>query len=363
MSQETRKNMQKKFTEVFPGLALPDPKKDIAIEVGDGAHPLIPEPEKDYRWGDYTLVRTLWFFHRAQTRGTGDRDSLMLFGPHGTGKSSTFNNFYAAIRHPVVTVPCNEEMEPSDLMGHRILDSTGTPFELGPVSYAAENGFPLVLEEYNLLKPKTLTALNNVLERRPVFMKELKRNLAYKAGFYVMVSGNHGGLTDETGMYVGTHTHNISSLDRFITVQAKYLPPAIEEQILCDNELTIIKDDQSRKAMAAALVDLATVIRMLNLGPRADKFLHPEAMARQRAKDIAGQRGDGLQLEVTMSTRMLRRCAKLFLASKDIEKLPEFAGREKPITYALKLAGMDIAATETVNAVCEIGNLIMTGGT
>ena len=125
------------------------------------------------------------------------RQYVYMYGPPGTGKTALAE---AAFGENLVTVVCSGDTTTLDLIGQWIPNPKfGEPGELehiwadGPVVVAAENGWPLLLDEAGLVEPKVLSAIYGLLDGRReinVTMNPKRGIVKAKEGFFFIAASN-----------------------------------------------------------------------------------------------------------------------------------------------------------------------------
>tara|TARA_R110001583_G_scaffold1489_3_gene11664 strand:+ start:473 stop:1039 length:567 start_codon:yes stop_codon:yes gene_type:complete len=93
-----------------------------------------------------------------------------------------------------------------------------------------KQGHILVINEFDLIDPAELSALNDVIEGRPLVISQNGGQIVKPHPmFRIVVTGNTAGTGDETGMYPGTVRQNIAGMDRYRSWLFDY--PTIEEML------------------------------------------------------------------------------------------------------------------------------------
>lgn len=265
--------------------------------------------------GEYTPKKDpLYVFTKAMLRNfvafwkSGDV-CMRLTGLRGTGKTSVVAQFHAYTHNNLVTYSCDRDTTIADLIGSVLVTGEGKwDFIPGPLLIAAENGWSICLDEYNLLNPAVASGLNNLLEGGQYFVPQLKRMIQPQPGFRVFCTGNP---PDAGAGHLGRHQQDGANDDRAWWIQVPYLKPEVE-QPLVEAVLTRYGADPAGAALVAkGMVECANKIRKLYVGAST-------------AKDA---------IETTMSTRVLRRWAKLSRLFHKVEDLGL-----QPIHYALERA-------------------------
>lgn len=267
--------------------------------------------------------------------------ALKLIGPKGTGKTTLAEQFYTLIGCPLLTQTCDETMDRNNFFGSWVLtseipqekldsnsvvehESKGVAalmtkltkaigaqpkmkFVLGSVLTAAQNGWPVLLNEYNALSPNTALALNDLLEGKPVYIEQIGRTITPKKGFKIIATVN----PESPGLYAGRHTQDTSNDDRFWAYSVDYPAADVETNIVTQVFAKLGMDVVEAQANATAMVDIAAKVRASYMG-------NSDAAA---------------ALEQTISTRGLVSWAELtvFFASMADKNI-------SPMHYALEIA-------------------------
>lgn len=282
-------------------------------------NPMVPTVHQEYVFDDELLRLILMYFKESMG------DALYIAGPTGCGKTSCILEAAGRLNWPVENVTCRTSMEFQDLVGHHSLVAAkpGEPpvmrFQFGPLAKAMARGEILVLNEVDLLDPAELSALNDVLEGRPLVIEQ-NGGMCIKPHplFRVIATGNTVGAGDEKGLYIGAQTQNIAAMDRFRMVLAHYPTPETEMSIL-EKVAPQLKD------LHQSMVDVANDIRRQFLGEDPEQ-----------------------SLSVTLSTRKLVQWARICV---------QLWGNEKPLQTALQLCLLNRCAPHERKAIETIAKL------
>src|SRR5262245_58721039 len=155
-----------------------------------------------------------------------------------------------AVRVPLVTIACHEDLTASDLVGRYLLDTDGTRWIDGPLTRAVKAGAILYLDEVVEARKDTTVLIHPLTDHRRVLPVE-KRGTIIEADdrFLLCISYNphyQSALKDLKA----------STRQRFIAIEFTYPPPDIEAEI-------IQRESACTSAQAEALARLGVKIRNL----------------------------------------------------------------------------------------------------
>jgi cobaltochelatase CobS len=294
------------------------PDKLMAIGYADTTNPFIPSIEDGYAFRKEFLREFLAFLKSPAG------DAMYITGPTGSGKTSGVCNVLGRLNWPLQQVTAHGRMELTDLIGHHALMSKtpGAPPEMtfmyGPLAVAMREGHVLLINEVDMMDPSELSGLNDILEGRPLVIAQNGGEIIKPHPmFRVVVTGNSCGGGDASGLYQGIAMQNIAAMDRYRFTLVDYAEPEVEALIL--GRVVPRLPENIRNGMIRVANDVRKVFK--------------------------GEDGAGGELSVTMSTRTLRRWAKLAL---------HFRGAENALGYALDQALLRRAAPEEKEAINRI---------
>ena len=160
-------------------------------------------------------------------------DCLWLFGPAGTGKTTAVLQVAARLGWGVQQITASNKMESLDLIGHTTLVNGSLVYEYGALSHALKYGEILLINEVDTMSPSDLSALNDVLEGKPLTIPQNNNELIKPhKNFRMIVTANTSGMGDNTGLYGGTRPMNQAFLDRFRFVEVDYPTKEFKAEII-----------------------------------------------------------------------------------------------------------------------------------
>ena len=220
----------------------------------------VPEHDTFYSWSPEVLTYLCAVAHMSASpdRAKRKRQSVLLFGPAGTGKTSAVATFAAATGRPFTRIAIDRTTEPMELIGQRLPSSDGaTTFHEGALVTAMQVPWNVILiDEPSFLRPGSAASLQTILDTRYVVLKDDHNRRVDCAEGVMFIAADNTNLTgDETGRYKDTQDQNLALQDRFAhSVAVGYMSPATEAKTL--SAATGIPQD-----CAAKLVEFAGLTR------------------------------------------------------------------------------------------------------
>lgn len=288
--------------EIPDPAALTDPDEQAYAAYLWGAVP-VADPLYEFR---SDLIRDIYYWW---TYGTGE--VLQLWGPTGAGKTSVLNEWCARLGVPLFALKGHRDFQPHEAFGHFILSENGqAEWAPGPVTLAAQYGCPVIINEYDRIQASRAIVFNDVFESRafPVPGKH-GEVIAPRDGFRTIITTNTNLVEDPTGNYATATVHDVSLLERLMSVRVGYPAEETERRILervlepfADEHLAYWFEEEGLKvSTTTGLKGGAAISR--------DEFIGAAIKVadaiRKQSKD--GGSTDDAALERTMSTRILRR--------------------------------------------------------
>ena len=278
-----------------------------------------PAVDPDYKFR-VDLIRDMMGFWVS-----GER-AMLIIGHSGSGKTSMIEQWHARLNLSLLTVVAHPRMEIADLVGHFVpTASGGMEFHYGPVARAAKEGLSVLLDEYFVLDPGVATGLNALLQGGMLYIPETGEAIRPKEGFRVFAATNPA---DIGAGYFGRNTQDAANQDRFYTIRVGYPKPE-EETPLVQKVLMQqgIEDEAVALMFAERMVDVANRVRKL----------------------YCGESDDAAAIDITLSTRSLKRWASLFTM---------FGEQDRAEHYALERAVTNRANPETAKAIHDVVDLV-----
>lgn len=279
-----------------------------SADLVDNDDTLVPDIDTNYVFSieNTRAVLMAWELNRT----------MYVWGLHGTGKTTLFEQVAARTGRPFLRVQHTIGTEESHVLGQYMvrtkmvdepyIDAEGkeqvrqkpiavTEFNLGPLPLAMLNGWVYCADEYDAAIPAVSMLYQPVLERKPLYIKDAPpelRMIRPHPNFRFVATGNTNGSGDETGLYQGTQIQNAANYSRFnLTIEADYPDDKVESAI-------IARQSGIRMSDAAKLVSYANDFRKQFRGGKVSQTISPRELI--EAAIIATVRGDdwhyGMQL-------------------------------------------------------------------
>lgn len=157
----------------------------------------------------------------------GDVRNINFTGPAGTGKTTTIRSIAGALGMPFVLVGGSANIEESDLLGCREIESQDgvsvTTWCDGPITSAIRYGAFLLFDEINAADPGVIMKLNTVLDGSRTMILSSSESVNVHPNFVFAEAMNVGSA------YAGTDQLNESHIDRMDEIFKIHSKTAEEE--------------------------------------------------------------------------------------------------------------------------------------
>lgn len=201
---------------------------DIETDHDEEAKALIPDVDPNYVF-NIDITKTILM-------GLQLGKPVYLWGYHGTGKTTAFEQACARTNRPFMRVQHTVNTEEAHIVGQYVVRDGSTIFQLGPLPAAMLNGYAYCADEYDFAMPSVLSVYQPVLEGKPLVIKDAPPELRVirpHPNFRFLATGNTNGGGDETGLYQGTQIQNAANYSRFAIVEeVGYMDPKIEIAVI-----------------------------------------------------------------------------------------------------------------------------------
>ncbi|MDO5625359.1 MAG: CbbQ/NirQ/NorQ/GpvN family protein [Pseudomonadota bacterium] len=154
------------------------------------------------------------------------RMPLMLKGPTGCGKTRFVEHMAWALKRPLITLACNEDMTASDLVGRYLLDADGTAWHDGPLTMAVRYGGICYLDEVVEARQDTTVVIHPLTDARRTLPLDKKGEVVHAhPDFQLVVSYNPGYQSSAKDMKPSTR-------QRFAALEFDYPKADVEADIV-----------------------------------------------------------------------------------------------------------------------------------
>lgn len=226
---------------------------------------LVPEVDPNFVF-DIELVKTVLIAFELNT-------PALLWGYHGTGKTTNFEQVAARTKRPFMRVQHTVNTEESHVIGQWTVKGGETVFQYGPLAIAMIQGYVYCADEYDRAIAPVLSVYQPVLEGKALFIKEAPpemRVVRPHPNFRFVATGNTNGCGDETGLYQGTQMQDAANYSRFgVTVEVGYMDEKTETMVVAGQGQIDKKDAQKIVTFANQIRDAFKAGRMgATIGPR-----------------------------------------------------------------------------------------------
>jgi cobaltochelatase CobS len=214
-------SLEKEFNIPIPGKTITGLENDFS--------PNIPKRIKGYVF-QRDLLRPLLSFIEYP----GD-DAFWIWGLQGTGKTSIVKQTCSRLNWACYSINGSATLEMEDLLYRTsIMEDGTTKTELNALSKAFVEGGVFLFNEIDLCDPSRLAALNEILAGDTLVLPGINEVQKKHKNFrFIATANTNGSFDDDNGIdFAGTGTMNMAFMDRFIVVEAKYMDPETEFNML-----------------------------------------------------------------------------------------------------------------------------------
>lgn len=231
------------------------------------------------------------------------RMPVYLWGYHGAGKTTVFEQVAARTGRPFLRVQHTANTEEAHVLGQYVVRNGATLFELGPLPMAMKYGFVYCADEYDFAMPSVTAVYQPVLEGKPLIIKEAPEELRVihpHPDFRIVATGNTNGVGDETGLYQGTMIQNAANYSRFsITEEVTYMDPK-------DEAIVLVSQVGIDRPAADKIVDFANKVRKSFAEGKISMTISPRELINAATLGIAMGSDYAMGLKLAFANRCSR---------------------------------------------------------
>lgn len=241
-----------------------DPYQTLTMPLVMGKKELIPAFDENFYMPNKDMFTTM--------SAMANRDPVMIYGPTQCGKTTMIFQVASILEWPVISIDCTGQTSVEDLLGTWMIAPNpkgGGQIMLwkdGDAMEAYRNGYILVLNEFDMLKPEIAAILNDSLLAKMRLFKTSSTNskgeiaeeiVKEHPNFRLIATCNSRGYGDDDAIYEGIEYLNAATLERFpVKLKMDYVDPETEVCVLTDK--TNIEE-----VMAQRMVDFGVKARAL----------------------------------------------------------------------------------------------------
>jgi nitric oxide reductase NorQ protein len=169
---------------------------------------------------------------------------VMLKGPTGCGKTRFLEHMAFALRRPLVTVSCHEDLTSSDLVGRFLLEGADTVWQDGPLTRAVKAGAICYLDEIVEARTDSTVVIHSLTDhRRKLTIEKKGQEIDAHEDFMLVISYNPGYQTVLKDLKPSTK-------QRFIGINFDFPTEEIERKILL-SEVPGLTSENAHQLVAA----------------------------------------------------------------------------------------------------------------
>lgn len=187
---------------------------------------------------------------------------LQFVGAPGAGKSEGLEHFFAALNMDAMIVQMSDETTVADLLGEKDLvdgdKGTVTKHTLGPIPEAFVRNIPIVMNEWDYLRPGVQAEGQTFVRSSYVQLKQFGGRMVHRGPDVRFFSTmNTRGFGDMAGNHTGAMAQNTAALQRWMVEVVEYPEESVELDILKRNAPFLDESLLQRIVRFAALMRTA----------------------------------------------------------------------------------------------------------
>lgn len=219
--------------ELF-GFSQPLKGFENAIKIPTERHPLAPSVNSGYVFNEKMVRRILL--------SMATRDSIMLVGDKGTGKSSLVEQLNGVLNRPLLSITAGPGVDESYLVGCKTIDNGTVKSVDGVLSYAYRHGLTCLIDEICSLRPGVLVGINDILQGdevvtlkhhgidpsldpRSLMGLDNGMNIVRHPAFRLFATDNTGGKQSRDLRFGGVNVQNSAVRSRFTSMKVGFMSP------------------------------------------------------------------------------------------------------------------------------------------
>lgn len=213
-----------------------DPSIDIGLR--KDAPQVQRQASKTFTKFDEPFIAPGWFGDLLDALEFGSKP--IIVGPQGCGKSRAAEEALAHRGLRVFRIALGQYHDPADLIGTKeVVSENGVPVTKlvgGLLTKALTNGWGLILDEYDMMVPQMLAAINQVMESNGNIILDDGEGdpvvIEVHPDARIIATANTWGHGDSTGKFAGAQEQNDASWDRLRPKMPHGYDYAIEKRLV-----------------------------------------------------------------------------------------------------------------------------------